>query len=244
MISTNSPFDERAAEYDAFRTGYSRTLYDALGELGFAPGWHVLDVACGNGLSSEPLAQRGLSITGIDTSEPMLEKARARIPQAEFVRGNAESLPFGRAEFHGAICAQAIHWMDQDKALAEMSRVVRPGGRVAVWWKLLVPDEPLRALRVAAAEAIGKEPPPDIMQGSFRAFYKHPFAERWLRVIPHVAMSNTERWLGYERSRARLEHYGDRSEEYLVELERRMREVDKGKPFRINYSQFLYVGQV
>src|SRR5581483_2726123 len=189
MISANSPFDERAAEYDAYRTGYSRTLYDALGELGFAPGWHVLDVACGNGLASEPLLQRGMSVTGIDISEPMLEKARARVPQAEFVRGAAESLPFGRAEFHAAICAQAIHWMDQEKALAEMARVVRPGGRVAVWWKLLVPDEPLRALRAAAAEAVGTELPPDIMFGSFRAFYKHPFAERSLRVIPHVVIS-------------------------------------------------------
>lgn len=118
MISTNNPFDERAAEYDTFRTGYSRTLYDALVELGFAPGWEVLDVACGTGLSSEPLTQRGMSVTGVDISEPMLEKARARMPQAEFVLGAAESLPFGRAEFHAAICAQAIHWMDHEKARA------------------------------------------------------------------------------------------------------------------------------
>ncbi|MGH7684040.1 MAG: class I SAM-dependent methyltransferase, partial [Vulcanimicrobiaceae bacterium] len=181
MISANSPFDERATEYDAYRTGYSRTLYDALSEIGFAPGWHVLDVACGTGLASEPLLQRGMTVTGVDVSEPMLEKARARIPQGEFVRGEAESLPFDRGEFHAVVCAQAVHWMDQEKAVAEMARVVRPGGRVAVWWKTLTPDEPLRALRVASAGAVGKEPPPDIMQGSFRAFYKQPFAERWLR---------------------------------------------------------------
>lgn len=244
MISANSPFDERADEYDAYRTGYSRTLYDALMELGFAPGWHVLDVACGNGIASEPLAQRGCAITGVDVSEPMLEKARTRLPQAEFVHGAAESLPFGRGDFHAAICAQAIHWMDQEKAIAEMARVVRPGGRIAVWWKLLVPGEPLRVLRTAAAEAVGTRTPPEIMEGSFRAFYKHPFAERWLRVIPHVVMSTTDRWMGYERSRARLDHYGDRAQDYLAELERRMREVDKGKPFRVNYTQFVYVGQV
>ncbi|SRR5579875_546165 len=244
MISTNRPFDDRADAYDAYRTGYSRTLYETLLELGFTPGWHVLDVACGTALASEPLSQRGFRITGVDVSERMLEKARARISQAEFVRGEAEALPFERGEFDAAICAQAIHWMDKGKAVAEMARVVRPGGRVAVWWKTLVPEEPIRLLRAAAAEAVGKTAPPDIMEGSFRAFYQHPFAERWLRVVPYVVMTTTDRWIGYEKSRARLEHYGERAQDYLVELERRMREIDRDKPFRVNYSQFLYVAQV
>jgi ubiquinone/menaquinone biosynthesis C-methylase UbiE len=244
VISTNSSFDERAGEYDAYRTGYSRTLYETLLELGFAPGWHVLDVACGTGLASEPLSKRGFRITGVDLSEPMLEHARQRINEGEFVQGSAESLPFRDAQFNAVICAQAIHWMDQEKAVAEMARVVAPGGRVAIWWKTMIVDDPLRDLRKRAAEAIGSSPPPDIMNGSFRAFYKQPFKERWVRVIPHVIMTTTERWLGYERSRARLSHYGERASDYLAALEAEMKAVDKGKPFHVRYTQFVYVAQV
>ena len=59
MIEANNPFDQLAAEYDEYRSGYSRSLYDILSEYGFKPGWSVLDVACGTGLASEPLAKRG-----------------------------------------------------------------------------------------------------------------------------------------------------------------------------------------
>lgn len=244
MMTTANPFDESAAEYEAYRTGYSRTLYDALADFGFAPGWHVLDIACGNGLASEPLLRRGLTITGVDISQAMLENARQRLKGATFAIGKAEELPFGDHQFNGTICAQAVHWFEQPKALAEMHRVVKPGGRVAIWWKTLVIDEPIRALRTAAAQAVGVEEPPDLMKNSFREFYRYPFKERWLRVIPHVIMSNVDRWMGYERSRARLREYGDKGQEYLAELERQMRAVDNGKPFHVRYTQFLYVGQV
>lgn len=243
MMTTN-PFDERATEYEAYRTGYSRTLYDALAEFGFVPGWHVLDVACGTGLASEPLARRGLSITGVDASELMLENARQRIKEGTFKVGKAEALPFADDQFNATICAQAIHWFDQPKAIAEMHRVVKPGGRVAIWWKQLVVDEPIRILRTRAAQSVGVEEPPELMRGSFRAFYQYPFQQRTLRVVPHVIMTSVDRWMGYERSRARLQHYADKAQDYLAELERQMRAVDTGRPFHVRYTQFLYIGQV
>jgi hypothetical protein len=125
-----------------------------------------------------------------------------------------------------------------------MARVTAPGGKVAIWWKTMLSEEPLRDVRNRAAAAIGASPPPDIMTGSFRAFYRHPFKERWVRVVPHIIMTTTDRWLGYERSRARLNHYGDKAQEYLVALEREMRDIDKGKPFHVRYAQFVYVAQV
>jgi ubiquinone/menaquinone biosynthesis C-methylase UbiE len=244
MIEANNPFDLLATEYDDYRSGYSRSLYDQLAEFGFASGWNVLDVACGTAFASAPLAERGMSVTGVDLSEPMLARARMRIPQGTFLRGNAEALPFKDGQFDAALCAQAIHWMDQRRAVAEMARVVRPGGRVAVWWKKLIADDPICVFRAEAARAVGAQEPPDLMSGSFRAFYQHPFKERWLRVLPHAIMTNTERWIGYERTRARKGHFGEKFEEYLAELERRMREVGGEKPFQVKYSQFLYVGEV
>ena len=244
MIEKDNPFDRLAVEYDTYRGGYSRTLYDQLVELGFQSGWHVLDIACGTGMASAPLGERGMKITGVDLSEPMLERARMRLPDGTFVRGKAEELPFKDHEFDATVCAQAIHWMDQRKAITEMTRVIKPGGRVAVWWKTLMDDDPIRVLRQAASEVVGVEQPPDLMTGSFRAFFAHPFKERTVRVIPHVIMTDVDRWLGYERTRARKTVFGDKLDDYLRELENQMREAAKGKPFQVKYTQFLYLGEV
>lgn len=245
MIETNNPFDQLAAEYDVYRSGYSRALYDVLEEYGIKPGWSVLDVACGTGLASEPLAKRGLKITGVDISEAMLDKARIRLKEARLVVGDAEKLPFGDGSFNGVICAQAIHWMDQPAALAEMARVTRPdGGRIAIWIKKMVTDEPLRALRADAAKAVGLTPPEDIHAKGFRAFYQYAFKQHHLRVVPHVIMTDVDKWLGYERTRARRSHYGEKFDAYLDALETIMREMANGKPFQVRYSQFLYIGEV
>jgi len=245
MIEANNPFDQLAVEYDVYRSGYSRSLYDVLAEYGFKPGSTVLDVACGTGLASEPLLKRGLQVTGVDISEAMLDKARIRLKEARLVVGDAEKLPFGDGTFHAVICAQAIHWMDQPKALAEMARVAVPnGGRVAIWVKKMVTDEPLRALRADASKAVGLEPPEDIHAKGFRPFYQQPFKQHHLRVVPHVIMTDVEKWLGYERTRARKSHYGEKFDAYLEVLEKIMRETAAGKPFQVRYSQFLYIGEV
>ncbi len=245
MIETNNPFEQLAAEYDVYRSGYSRSLYDALVEYGFKPGMSVLDVACGTGLASEPFLKRGMNVTGVDISEAMLDKARIRLKEARLVVGDAEKLPFGDGSFNAAICAQAIHWMDQPRALAEMARVVMPnGGLVAIWVKKMVADEPLRELRASASKAVGLEPPEDIHAKGFRPFYQHPFKLRHLRVIPYVIMTDVDKWLGYERSRARKSHYGAKFDAYLEALETVMRETAAGKPFQVRYSQFLYIGEV
>ena len=238
-------FDDLAATYDEYRVGYSRHLYEALEELGFRSGWHVLDVGCGTGMASVFLAQRGMKISGVDPSEPMLARARLRIPDGTFVLGRAEELPFKDHQFEATISAQAIHWFDQAKALAEMTRVVKPGGRVAIWWKNLVADENVRAIRTTAAMAAGVEQPGDFMTGSFRPFYEHPFKERSLRVIPMLITTDVDKWMGYERSRRRArDAMGTRVDTYLDELDKLLREKAEGKPFQVRYTQYLYVGEV
>lgn len=244
MIETNNPFDELAAEYDVYRSGYSRALYEVLSEYGFKPGSTVLDVACGTGMASEPLEKRGLRVTALDISEPMLDKARIRLKESKLVVGDAEKLPFKDGSFDAVICAQAIHWVDQRVALAEMARVTAPGGRVAIWVKKMVADEPIRGLREQASKAVGVDQPTDVMEKGFRAFYQQPFKQHHLRVVPYVIMTDVDRWLGYERSRARKAHFGAKHPAYLDELERIMRETAAGKPFQVRYSQFLYIGEV
>src|SRR5208283_2281926 len=92
----------------------------------------------GTGLVAAELAARGCAVAGVDASEPMLERARRRVRSAPFVAGRAERLPFADGVFDGAVCAQAFHWFEREQALAELIRVVRPGGVVAIWWKTLM----------------------------------------------------------------------------------------------------------
>jgi ubiquinone/menaquinone biosynthesis C-methylase UbiE len=243
--SRASAFDGLAANYDRYRIGYSSELFDVLEKLGFRRGISVLDAGCGTGLSMGPLAARGMQLVGVDPSPPMLAAAKLAVPAATFSEGSVEALPFADGTFDAAVSAQAFHWFDADKAYAELTRVVKPGGPIAVWWKILSTDDPLRALRAAASGGIGIEPAADSLRGGFSAFYRAPFAARTLRVLPFTARFRVEDWIGYERSRAAAQHaYGAKLEAYLEALRAGL--VAKyGSPaaqLDVRYTQFLYLG--
>ncbi|MFY9779054.1 MAG: class I SAM-dependent methyltransferase [Candidatus Baltobacteraceae bacterium] len=242
-MSAPASFDALARAYEAFRTGYAGELFDVLFEAGLAAGERVVDVGCGTGLVTEELVRRGCRLSGVDLSEPMLERARARVPQASFLTAAAEALPFSAAAFDAATSAQAFHWFDQPRALAELARVVRPGGLVAIWWKAIVRGDPVRSARDQVARELGLEPTPDVLAGGFPAFDAAPLCERRLRVIPWRIETTVAEFLGYERSRARARAaYGERLEDYFALLARRLG--DPAAVLSIGYVQHLYLGRV
>lgn len=235
-----------AAPYDRYRIGYSSELFDILQTLGLRRGAHVVDAGCGTGISMEPLAARGMILTGVDPSREMLAAAKHRVPGAALVEAGVEALPLADHAFDGAVCAQAFHWFDADRAYAELVRVVKPGGPIAVWWKILGSDDPLRPLRAAACTRVGITPGADPLRGGFGAFYRAPFAERTLRVLPFLARFTVEDWIGYERSRSSARSaYGAKLDRYLEALRAEL--VAKyGSPsarMDVRYTQFLYVGK-
>jgi ubiquinone/menaquinone biosynthesis C-methylase UbiE len=136
--------------------------------LQLAPGASVLDVGCGTGPELEPLAELVGShgrVVGLEQSAALIEAARARgLPGGgpiELVRGDARALPFGAGEFDACRADRTLQHLDRpDVALAEMARVTRPGGRVAVTesrWGLVAPnldqDVTNRVLGLLAGEA-------------------------------------------------------------------------------------------
>jgi ubiquinone/menaquinone biosynthesis C-methylase UbiE len=106
--------------------------------LGEAQRGHLLDVACGPGVVTAAIAPGAASVTAFDATAAMLDTARARCAKAglanvAFERGDAENLPFADARFDGAVTRLAIHhFADPQRALAEMFRVLRPGGCAVV----------------------------------------------------------------------------------------------------------------
>jgi demethylmenaquinone methyltransferase/2-methoxy-6-polyprenyl-1,4-benzoquinol methylase len=97
-------------------------------------GGHVLDVATGTGLVAAALRGRGFRVTGVDQSPEMLARARARFAgDVRLVEASAESLPFEDASFDHLTFTYLLRYVDDPAAtLAELARVVRPGGAIAM----------------------------------------------------------------------------------------------------------------
>jgi SAM-dependent methyltransferase len=108
-----------------------RAILDAL-ELG--PGDHLLEIGCGGGLLLRDALATGAAATGLDHSEEMVEVARQRAPGAEVLLGKAESLPFADSSFNAVAMSVVFFFFDDPVGvLQECRRVLRPGGRIAVY---------------------------------------------------------------------------------------------------------------
>jgi len=136
-----SMFDRLAGRYDLLNTLLSggsdgRWRRAAARATGLRPGGRALDVACGSGkLSLElvQLAAPGGLVVGLDFSAGMLEVAAIRAPGPRYVRGDALALPFAGGTFDAATIAFGLRNLaDPGRGLAEMLRVIRPGGRAIV----------------------------------------------------------------------------------------------------------------
>jgi SAM-dependent methyltransferase len=103
------------------------------GLLDALPVGRALDAACGTGRHAAHLVERGHDVVGVDGSPEMLELARARVPRARFFEGDLRDFPVDDGEFDLAVCALALaHLDDLRPPVAELARVVRPGGHVVV----------------------------------------------------------------------------------------------------------------
>jgi SAM-dependent methyltransferase len=133
-------------------------LFEAILEAaGVSAGTRLLDVGCGSGLALTLAADRGAVVTGIDVSPGLLGVARQRLPQADLRLGDLQVLPFADAVFDVVISTNALQFAsDAVAAVAEVARVVRPGGAVAA--SLFA--EPERNQSTAIHEAMSALSPP------------------------------------------------------------------------------------
>ncbi|KQO62343.1 demethylmenaquinone methyltransferase [Curtobacterium sp. Leaf261] len=97
------------------------------------PGEKILDLAAGTGTSSAAFAKKGADVTALDLSTGMIEVGRGRHPEITFVHGDAEHLPFEDDTFDAVTISFGLRNVnDPMAALAEMYRVMKPGGRVVI----------------------------------------------------------------------------------------------------------------
>jgi trans-aconitate methyltransferase len=123
MIQTWDP--QTYAQNGAFVHGLAGGVLEWLDAQ---PGEYILDLGCGDGQLTQRIAATGAIVLGVDASPDMIAAARERGIEAE--QANAESFPFGDAVFDAVFSNAALHWVrDQDAMLAQVRRVLKPGGR-------------------------------------------------------------------------------------------------------------------
>lgn len=128
-------FSAGAAPYQRARPAYPADAVRFLTErFGIVAGSRVLDLGAGTGKFSSCLVPSGARLVALEPVEDMRRLIRSAAPRALVAAGIAESIPLIDAAAHVVVAAQAFHWFDGRRALAEIRRVLVPGGGLALVW--------------------------------------------------------------------------------------------------------------
>ena len=126
-----------AGDFGEIAQTYSAGVPDFINEIGIKAGDKVLDVACGTGNQSVPVARSGADVTGIDIAPNLIDQAKANAEKAglkiKFEVGDAENLPYEEASFDAVITMFGAMFAPRPEIIAsELTRVTRPGGVIAM----------------------------------------------------------------------------------------------------------------
>ncbi len=128
-------FEAEAAAYDRARPSYPPDAVAWLtANLGIGPGRRVVDLAAGTGKLTALIAGTGSRLVAVEPVAAMRARLRDRLPDVPVVAGVAESLPLAPASVDAVLVAQAFHWFNANLAMAELGRVLKVGGRLALIW--------------------------------------------------------------------------------------------------------------
>jgi SAM-dependent methyltransferase len=124
-------FGEEAAAYERGRPSYPPEAIDWLLQEGAR---NVLDLGAGTGKLTIRLVERGLDVIAVDPIPEMLDVLTRSLPETPALLGSAEDIPLPDDSVDSVLVAQAWHWFDPERAVKEVARVLRPGGRLGLVW--------------------------------------------------------------------------------------------------------------
>jgi ubiquinone/menaquinone biosynthesis C-methylase UbiE len=137
-LDSTARFSDRVDDYVRFRPDYPKALMAWLqAEQGFASGSEVADIGAGTGISSKMLLDAGCRVIAVEPNAPMRAAAEHWLGDHagfEAVDGRADATGLADASVDRVTVAQAFHWFDPRTTRREFARILRPGGRAAVWW--------------------------------------------------------------------------------------------------------------
>ena len=131
-------YDSAAGAYERGRPSYPDAAVAHLAlELGLGPAARVLDLAAGTGKLTRLLAEGGADVVAVEPVAAMRAALEQAVPGVAVLEGTAESIPLADGSVDAVTVAQAFHWFDADAALAEIHRVLRPGGGLGLVWNAM-----------------------------------------------------------------------------------------------------------
>ena len=137
MTDSTERFGDRVRDYVLHRPRYPKELVAALARQGLTRDAAVADVGSGTGISARMLIDAGYEVFAIEPNGPMRAAAEAELagsPLFHSVNGTAEATTLAARSVGAVLAAQAFHWFDPPRALAEMRRILRAPGVVALVW--------------------------------------------------------------------------------------------------------------
>jgi SAM-dependent methyltransferase len=225
-------FGDNAELYDRVRPQYPAELVDAL--LKDQP-TTVLDVGCGTGIASRLFFDRGCDVVGLEPDERMAAVARRYGIPVE--AGNFETWDRGSRQFDLLIAAQSWHWVDPDAGAIKAADVLRPGGRIGLFWNQAFPGEAIsEGLRRTYAECEPELGNTSVLLGERDVSLYAAIAEaarstqRWDDVViedfGHDAVYSTDAWL--ELTATHSDHHTLPPERLHALLSIMRKEIDRG----------------
>lgn len=149
-------FREVADAYERARPGYSEEAVRWL--VGDEP-CDIVDLGAGTGKLTRTLVALGHRVTAVEPLDEMRTQLEAAVPGARALTGSAESIPLPDASADVVTCAQAFHWFDHARALPEIARVLRSGGRLSLVWNSRDDRDPwmARLSAIIGNETVGED---------------------------------------------------------------------------------------
>jgi SAM-dependent methyltransferase len=201
-------FGSAAAAYERGRPSYPPEAIDWLLPAGAR---QVLDLGAGTGKLTTRLVERGLDVVAVDPIPDMLEVLRSSLPETRALLGTAEEIPLEDNSVDAVLVAQAWHWVDPERAVPEIARVLRPGGRLGLVWNT-------RDERLGWVRELGRIIGSDGDQRSFGVTLPAPFSE---------PQSHQIEWTNYLTPQALIDLVASRSYCITSPAEVRTRTLDQ-----------------
>jgi SAM-dependent methyltransferase len=234
-------FGRTAREYELGRPGWPEELLErVIADLGLGPEAQVLDLGAGTGKLTRALVPHFARVAAVEPDGAMREVLEEVVPGAESLGGSADAIPLSDGEVDAVFCAEAFHWFAADETVAEIARVLRPGGALILLWSIFG-EEHEPPLSAEAEEALdeafergGMPGGPKVTSGLWREpLERSAFGELREAEQEWVFVASRDEWIAHVLSVSSIAHQPDEDRLALAE---RLRELvpdgEVRRPFR------------
>ena len=254
-------FDAWAADYDRFRPSYPVELFETIAtQLGLPTVPEVADLGAGTGQASRVMARLGWRVIAVEPGGPMLDVLRGRAAEEGLdiatVQRGAEDTGLASRSTDLVTAAASFHWFDQQRALDEIARILKPGGGLAIFFNardeerspFLAEFEPLLRRYIADDDAGGYllSLPEGTTRRAIEA-HGHTFAVPTMTQLRHEKEYTAEEFIGmvFTNSPVRLNKTPQQQETFRGEVAALLHRhhLTNGQPFAIPYQLLLWTAR-